>query len=190
MRLRRRIVLLLCAALLTLPLAACGASEIPNGHADDEGTYLTVDHLSYQVQVSRQLNPNDVEDHAYLQGLSPTDATLRPDETWFAVFMLVQNRTGQPLPAATTFELRDTAGNVYTPVPLPPSNPFAYFGQDVPSNSQLPLPGSAPQSNPGLDGQLLLFKLRNFSFVDNRPLNLTIFGPSLPRTQESVTLDV
>ena len=194
MSLRRRAALLIAAALLALAVAGCGSSSIIGGRAEDEGTYLTIGNLKYHVLVSRELNPYDVEDRAYLSGLPPSEK-LRPDEEWFAVFMRVQNRTDRPLPAATTFQLRDTANNVYTPVPLQPSNPFAYFGQTVPAKSQLPLPDSAAANFPGLNGSLLLFKLRNFSFIENRPLVLTVYppggGPGLPvKGQESVTLDV
>jgi hypothetical protein len=190
MTLRRRAALLTCAALLTLPVAACGGDGLTNGKADDEGLYLTINGLKYQVQVSRELNPNDVEDKAYLVGLPRNEAQLRPDETWFAVFLWVQNRTDRPLPAATRFELLDTANNVYTPIPLATANPWAYFGTQVPAKSQLPLPSSAGQNFPGLNGQLLLFKLRNFTFIENRPLELTIFPPNGTRGAESVTLDV
>ena len=194
MTVRRRAALLIAAALLALAVTGCGSSAIIGGHGEDEGTYLTIGNLKYQVQVSRQLNPYDIEDRAYLSGL-PASEKLRPDEEWFAVFMRVQNRTDRPLPAATTFQLRDTAGNVYTPVPLQPSNPFAYFGETVPAKSQLPLPDSPAANFPGLNGALLLFRLRNFSFIENRPLVLTVYppggGPGVPgKGQESLTLDI
>ena len=72
--------------------------------------YSEVGGLKYQVQISRELNPTDSEDRAYLVGLAPTARDLKPDETWFAVFLRVQYDTkdGAPRPTARDFTLEDT----------------------------------------------------------------------------------
>ena len=43
--------------------------------------YLDVGDLKYQVQVSRQLNPSDTEDKAYLAGLTAQQAKLAPTQS-------------------------------------------------------------------------------------------------------------
>ena len=49
------------------------------------------------------------------------------DETWFGVFMRVQNTTDETIVPANDFEIEDTLENVYRPIPLDPkANPFAY----------------------------------------------------------------
>jgi hypothetical protein len=64
-----RIVLLSLAALAALAAAGCGKEET-TAIADTEGIYVTVDDLTYQVQLSRILNPASPEDSAYLKGVS------------------------------------------------------------------------------------------------------------------------
>ena len=57
--------------------------------ATTEGAYVDVGDLKYQVQISRQLNPADVEDRDYLMGLAGATGSSAADEEWFAVFMRV-----------------------------------------------------------------------------------------------------
>src|SRR4051794_28712182 len=109
----RRALIVLALALLALPLAACGDKKAVVTHGDTEGVYLDVGALTYQVQISRQLNPADPEDRAYLLGLSPLEAKLGPDEAWFAVFMSAWNEGDHAAPAASSFEIADTQGVKY-----------------------------------------------------------------------------
>ena len=64
----RRLVVLAAAA-LALAGAGCGDSEGVKTTAETEGLYLNVNGLKYQIQMSRYMNPNDVEDSEYLVGL-------------------------------------------------------------------------------------------------------------------------
>ena len=65
-------------------LAACGDSHTKvttgtyAGESGQNAPYLDVGPLVYEVQLSRQLNPSDVEDAAYLQGLTPAAAQAQP----------------------------------------------------------------------------------------------------------------
>jgi hypothetical protein len=166
----RRLVVL---AVALLAFAGCGDSESQvRTTADTEGLYLNINGLNYQVQLSRYLNPHDVEDSVYLKGLPAGTAEPTGSETWFGVWMRVQNQSDQPRKAATTWEIRDTQDNVYRPIPLDTNaNAFAFpTGVEVPPQSVLPLPNSAAGQG-AVQGSLLLFKLKTDS-LQNRPLEL------------------
>src|SRR4051812_10927448 len=107
----RRLLPLFALALLALPLAACGNKEDIHTHGETEGAYLNVGQLTYQVQISRLLNPNDTEDQGYLVDVPAAERDLAPEDAWFAVFMLVQNQQDRPAPAASDFEIVDTQNN-------------------------------------------------------------------------------
>jgi len=186
----RRAILLAALALLALPLAACGNKEEITTHGETEGTYVNVGDLVYQVQISRQLNPNDPEDKSYLIDLPFGQDQLAPDEAWFAVFVKAWNEGEQVAPAAENFSIVDTQGTVYRPVPIGPDNVFAYHAADVPGGDQLPELDTAASNNPSVQGAMLLFKVKYSSF-DNRPLELVIHAPEGQEPEEaSVTLDV
>src|SRR5687767_8757204 len=110
----------LAAVLAAAALAAggCGGEHEPVTGAETEGIYLDIDELKYQVQMSRYINANDVEDRDYLVGLPEGIEQPAADETWFGVFMRVENVTNEPIMAANTYEIHDTQENVYRPIPL------------------------------------------------------------------------
>jgi hypothetical protein len=181
--------LLSLALLVTAALAAggCGA-----GHssvvttAETEGIYLDVGGMKYQVQISRYMNPSDVEDRSYLLGL-PAGVAPTGKETWFGVFMRVENETDRALPAAKDFEIVDTQENVYRPIPIDTkANPFSYQGGEVGPQSVYPLAESAAGSGP-IQGSLILFKVKIES-LQNRPLELHIIGSGGDKA--TVALDV
>src|ERR1700716_868005 len=93
----RKLSFLALVLLAAVALGACGDShtKVTTGtYAGESGAnapYLDVGPLVYEVQLSRQLNPYDVEDSAYLQGLSATQQKLATGQEWFAVFMQVFN---------------------------------------------------------------------------------------------------
>lgn len=191
MSLPRRALLLVCCLALSLPLNACFGgnklSQISSG--DTEGVFLDLDQLKYQVQISRELNPYDNEDRYYLAGLSKADATLGPKQTWFGVFLRVENLHSRALPAASDFVMRDTQGNAYTPIQLPKANVFAYHAGIVPGHGLLPENDTPAYNNPSIRGLLVLFKIKEESF-DNRPLVLYIRGNGVAPKQVQVNLDV
>ena len=89
----------------------------PRSSAETEGIYVSVDDLTYQVQISRILNPASAEDEAYLKGL-PEDEEPAADEVWFGVFMRVENETDEELTAAEGFKIVDTQETEFEPVEL------------------------------------------------------------------------
>jgi hypothetical protein len=174
----RRTVLLL--ALLALVAAGCGNSPRTGTNsaqegtavADTEGIYLDINNLKYQIEMSRYMNPHDVEDAEYLKGLPSGQGEPGGTETWFGVWVRVQNVTDEPHPVADNWEIRDTLGKVYRPVPL--DRNVNIFGFDtsavVPPHTVLPLSSTAAGQGP-IQGSLLLFKITNDS-LQNRPLEL------------------
>ena len=167
----RKLVLLVFAA---AALAGCGNKEAIITSAETEGVYVDVAGLTYQVQLSRYLNPFDPEDEQYLEGLPEgIDPVLPSDETWFGVWMRVKNYSGGPLTPTTTFKIVDTEGNEFRPVPLDvASNPFVYEPIPLHHAQVLPTPDSAASSGP-IQGSLILFRLKTGS-LQNRPLKLKI----------------
>jgi hypothetical protein len=190
----RKLSLLAPAVLAVIALSGCGDSHTRittgtyAGEAGKAAPYLNVGKLLYEVQVSRQLNPANAEDAAYLAGLSAAERKLEPNQEWFAVFMQVYNTTNQPYPDASDFTITDTQNNAYIPLPLTEANPYAYHAGTVPANNQIPAAGTVADDS-GPQGALLLFKIQIAS-LDNRPFELKITSPENPAESASVTLDV
>lgn len=194
MRSHPRKSLVALAVLAAVALSACGSSHtrVTTGtYAGESGAnapYLNVGPLIYEVQLSRELNPFNTEDAAYLKGLSESERKLEPGQEWFAVFVQVYNNTNQALPAASEITLSDTQNNVYTPISIGEGNEFAYHAGEVPAKSQIPAPGTVADDG-GSQGALLLFKIQVVS-LDNRPLELKIVDPTNSAESASAELDV
>jgi hypothetical protein len=184
----------LAPALALLALAGCGSSHsrVTTGtYAGETGLnapYLNIGPLTYEVQQSRQISPFDTEDASYLQGLTAAQDALTPAQEWLAVFMQVYNRTSTAAPAATTVTIRDTQGNVYSPVVPGAINKFTYRAGTLPGKSTLPTPDSIAAAGP-TQGALLLYKIQIVS-LNNRPLKITIVDPTNPSQSATATLDV
>lgn len=181
------------AALLTasLGLAACGGDHEEVKRAEVEGIQVSVNHMLYQVQISRLLNAANVEDRAYLRGIPDSQAELADDEEWFAVFLRVKNDEddGEPRQSARTLLIEDTVGNEYRPIAL--DNPYAYEPALVEPGRLIPALDS-PASTNTPNGALLLFKITRAS-LENRPLEFIIKDPENPGSEEEqgvVELDV
>jgi hypothetical protein len=151
------------------------------GHevADEEndGAYVSAGALTYQLEISRELNPYGTEDKQYIQGLPKGYAQPTGTQLWYGVFMWAKNQTKQTHTTTDNFYIEDTQGDKYYPVKLDPKvNQFAWHSQAL-----------APQATePGQDtaaaqfytgGKLLLFKLPNTVYND-RPLTLYINNAS------------
>ncbi|HWX95575.1 MAG TPA: hypothetical protein VNZ01_01900 [Solirubrobacteraceae bacterium] len=190
----RKFPLVAIALLAAVALGACGSSHTRvttgtyAGVGGANAPYLDVGPLAYQVQISRQLNPADTEDSAYLEGLTPAQRQLLPGQEWFAVFLQVYNRTGSSHPAATSLTITDTQNNTYTPIVPDQTNPFAYRAGFVAAGSQLPVAQSVPSFGP-TQGSLVLYKIQVAS-LDNRPFQFKIVDPTNPSLTGSAELDV
>jgi hypothetical protein len=190
----RKLPPLAVALLAILALGACGDShsKVTTGtYAGESGAnapYLDVGPLVYEVQLSRQLNPFDTEDAAYLRGLAPAQRQLAPGQEWFGVFMQVYNHTSRGLPTATSLTVTDTQGNTYSPIVPDQTNEFAYRPGLVPAEGRLPLPDAVASFAP-TQGSLLLYKIQTVS-LDNRPLEFKVVDPTEPAQRASAELDV
>jgi len=183
----RRPLVLLAVLLAGLTLNACGNADEPTSEGETEAVYLQLGGLQYQVQLSRQLNPYDVEDRSYIQGAADASTPLGRDDTWFGIFIRVKNAGDQELQPTSDFEIHDTQDNVYKPVPLDDANAFRYQPIELAKGAMIPTPGSVAFNAP-MRGSLLLFRLKIASF-ENRPLELIITQPGVSGRAQ-VALDV
>ena len=168
----RKPLALLLLATAVVALSACGNKPQIRTEGETEGTYLNVGPLTYQVQISRQLNPNDLEDRTYLEGIPPLQRRLGPHQTWFGVFVQVVNETKNAHPTASTFSIEDTQDNVYAPIPQSPSNPFAYQPLLLPAGDIIPALNSIAGEGV-IQGKLILFKV-DLPTLDNRPIEFSV----------------
>ena len=183
-----RLLLALALAACTATLAACGNRQATVTEGESEAVYVTNGDLQYQVQISRQLNPADPGDRALLVGLPEGDRRLGPDDLWFGVWVRVWNETDEARKAAGRFEIVDTRGSTFEPVPVAPVNTLAYRPGLVPAGGQYPVPSSVPENLPTTGG-VLVFKLPRQA-LDFRPLELVFNGTESPDNESSVRLDV
>lgn len=182
----RRVLVVLMSVVLVAGLSACGNKKSRITHAETEGVYVDLGSLKYQVQISRPLNGADAEDKEYLRGVSDT---LGPTDTWFAVFVRVENMSHHFQQPATQYDIVDTLNNTFNPVSIDAkSNPFAYDPVGIAGKAVLPGPNSIPAQT-SINGELLLFKIPTLD-LDNRPLVLQIHDPANYQSTDTVVLDV
>lgn len=188
MRIRLRPLLCLLALALSLGLSACGSERGPQIDAKDEGLYIDAGPLTYQVQISRQMNPSDIEDRTYFQGLPPATPPPTPKQEWFGVWLQVKNEGKQPAQSAKSFRIVDTLGHSYTPLPLLPVNPFAYQPLTLQPGAFQPAANSAARSS-ATQGALVLFKLDTI-VSQSRPLIFEVLDNDAPdKVVSSVKMD-
>jgi len=155
-------------------LAACGKSNHPTT-AENDGVYVEAGPITYQLQVSRELNQYAVEDKQYLAGLTPAESLVSPTQFWYMVSLWAKNQTNHPAVTSDNFVIVDTQGTRYYPVAVSPSlNPYVWTAQALAPGAIEPGPDTAASFGP-TQGGLLLFKL-NTAVYDNRPLTLVIRG--------------
>jgi hypothetical protein len=182
------------ALLAALALGACGESHTRvttgtyAGASGKNAPYLDVGPLVYEVQISRELNPYNVEDAAYLRGVPAAGRQLNPGEEWFGVFLQVYNNTSVPHPVAANITISDTEENTYYPVALASTNSFAYRPELLAAKAQIPAPNTIAANGP-TQGALLLYKIKVIS-LDNRPLTIKITDPLASTQTASAELDV
>lgn len=173
---RNRFFGLVVAALLLVSgfaLTACGADEhVKTGIV--EGEPVKLGQLEYNVLFTRPLNPNDIEDSAYLEGKEPAP----PQHSYIGVFLKVRNLDkSRTLTIPDSFTITDTAGKQYQN--LPTTSVYALEpGSEVDPEGQLPQVDSIPQVGP-IQASMLLFKITDES-MEHRPVVLTIEGDDGP----------
>jgi hypothetical protein len=161
---------------IALAVTACGASE-DETHVS-EGEPVELGPLEYNVLFSRFLNPDDVEDRAYLVGQPPPP----PDQDYLGVFVQVVNEDDENAhEIPTDWTLLDSSDNEYHPVPS--QSPYAlHLGASIGPDDEVPALDSSPQVGP-IEGSLVLFLVPD-SVTEDRPLELTCPGEGGPATVE------
>jgi hypothetical protein len=173
----RRLGVIGCAAVSAVVIGACGVNhKLPHPHyADNPAVYVNAGGVTYQVQISRQLNQYAAEDHSYLAGVAPSQLPIAPDQLWFGVFLWAKNQTHLTLTTSDTFTIRDSAGRVYYPTPIASySNPWAWSARRLQPGGTEPAVDTMAFYGP-TQGSLVLFKLYD-SIYSNRPLTLNIYA--------------
>ncbi len=181
-------------AALSFALAGCGVEHrtILTGVTQDQLSagaepYFNVGPITYQIQVSRQLNPFDNYDVQYLSGVQDAQS-ITAQQFWYGIFLWSKNQTKQYAQTASRFELEDSEGDIFQQTPLNPSlNPYAWTSQSLAPDGIEPVADSTASDGPN-GGGLILFKLTE-SVYSNRPLTLLIFAPGSSKPAR-VSLDL
>ena len=163
------IFLLLALLALVVPATGCGGEE--EELEVKEGEPVEADHVSYNVVISRFLNPDDTEDEAYLEGQERPP----PGQEYFGVFIQVHNDSDEDITIPEAFRVVDTLDNSFDP--LESVSPYALpLGETLEPNREYPEANSIAQDGP-TQGSLVLFLIEQSS-AENRPLELEIPLPS------------
>lgn len=183
-RMPRRLVMLLCLAVLAAAAGACGEADVEQGVEEParEGLALPLGGVEYNVFITRQLNPKVPPDDAYVD----SDTEQGADETLYGVFIQVCNRSDEPHRTTDEFKIVDNQGNEFEPEELPEDNPFAYTARELLPEECIPEAGSVAQLGPTA-GSMLLFRLP-LANTEYRPLELEIEGEGDERLM--VELDI
>ena len=176
------------ALIAMLALSACSLEHRKTLTVGDaENVYVNAGPLTYQVQLTRELNPYSTEDMQYLAGV-PSAQTIPPNKLWFAVFLWAKNQSGRTQTTTDRFQIVDSSGTAYQPVSLTASqNPYAWTQQTLQPDGTEPAADTTASFGP-TQGGLLLFELDD-SIFSNRPLTLEIFAPGQAKPT-TVSLDL
>jgi hypothetical protein len=182
----RRFWILACALAVALAVTACGSSKhapakpgVLSGHevgnVVNDGSYIQAGPITYQLEISRELNPYSIQDAPYVKGLPAGYPPPTANQLWYGVFLWAKNQHHTPYRTSDNFEIVDTQGDVYRPVKLNTAlNPWAWTSQLLQKNDTEPGENSV-QSEGESQGGLLLFKVDN-SVYQNRPLLLYVLN--------------
>ena len=113
----RRLWIIACALGLAVGLAACGQVSNPTSELNN-GVYVDSGPVTYQLQVSRELNQYSVEDRQYVSGLPAGSGALTPNQLWYGVFLWAKNQTDRPELTARSFYISDSNGDRFFPLHL------------------------------------------------------------------------
>jgi hypothetical protein len=153
--------------LAALPgFAACGDEEPGVDEPAREGLALELEGITYNVFITRQLNPRLPPDEAYVTDEAPAGETL------YGVFIQACNQSEEPHETAGEFIVKDNQDNEFEPEELPEDNTFAYSPRTLNPDECIPEAGSVAQLGPS-GGSMLLFQLP-LETTENRPLELEI----------------
>jgi hypothetical protein len=182
----RRFWILACALAVVFAVTACGSSKhAPSkpgaltghevGNEVNDGSYIQAGPITYQLEVSRELNPYSIQDAPYVKGLPAGFPPPTANQLWYGVFLWAKNQHHKAYRTSDNFEIVDSQGTVYRPIKLNTAlNPWAWTSQLLQKNDTEPGENSV-QSEGESQGGLLLFKVDN-SVYQNRPLMLYVLN--------------
>jgi hypothetical protein len=184
----RRLLIVLSVVAVALSVGACETDhQLSHPTAvDGEQEYVDAGPVTYQVQITRQLNPWAVEDSQYLAGL-PGTTTIAPDQLWYGVFLWAKNQTKSVQTTTDNFTITDSANDTYYPVTLPPTNGYAWTSAQLAPGTTEPAPETTAANGP-TQGGAIIFKLPD-TVYSNRPLTLNIYAPGQSKPS-TVSLDL
>ena len=185
------LALALCAAVF-----AAGCGEEKELHVV-EGEPLELGELSYNVQITRLLNPDDPEDEGYLAGQERPE----PGHAYLGVFLTIENDGDEEAEVPYAFKVRGTqaaegashGAGIYDPIPSSSVYALQLPGQDesttggiapgaiddlqpttIPAEGEIPIPDSTAAE--GVIGGAMLLFLVDQNVAENRPLELEVPG--------------
>ena len=165
--LRKTLLLAVMAALAgaaMLAFAACGEEE---HHEVIEGEPIELGDVSYNVVITRFLNPDDSEDEQYLEG-QPLPET---GEQYLGVFMTVDNEGDETISLPSAFTILDTTDTEYESIES--DSPYALaLGEELEPGQELP-ESNTPAADGPIKGSMVLFLISDAA-PENRPLELEI----------------
>lgn len=171
-----RIALGALLALGLVAVAGCGKTPLDSLK---EGETFELGALRYNVLITRFLNPAQVEDAAYVTGLSPPPT----GKEYLATFLLVNNLGNQSLglPRRADLKITDTTGVSYQP--LQGASPYSFpYGGTIGPGGVVPSPDSVAANGP-TQGAMEVF-LVDQGVSENRPLSLHIASQGKQATVE------
>lgn len=172
---RSRVSTLACVLGLVVGITGCGQTNHPPT-GENNGVYINAGPVTYQLQISRELNQYATEDRQYITGVPLAQTKLAPGQEWYGVFLWAKNQTHEPQTTTGNFDIVDTQGKHYYPIAVNPAlNSYAWTPRSLQPSGTEPAPDTTASFGP-TQGSLLLFKLDN-SIYSNRPLTLEIRGP-------------
>jgi hypothetical protein len=166
-----RLASLLAIAALAFSASGCD-KDVKRVESKNEGTRIYLGNAFYQIQISRMLNPKDVEDSYYLQG-QPAPAK---GDTYFGVFMYVTNEDSDKriLPIdSDKMKIVTASGDEFEPIPVKAPG-WGYSPSPIGKDAMLPVPNTPAYVGP-IRGGLILFRVSHAA-LDARPLELEING--------------
>lgn len=177
-----RVTRVLPALVAVAALALTGCSKDAKPVEAKEGGRIHLDGAFYQVQLSRSLNPKDVEDGYYLEG----QPAPKPGESYFGVFMRVDNEETPHRVMPISIEhmrIKNARGREFEPLPVKASG-WGYEPAPIGKGAFLPINDSPAGIGP-IRGGLILFRIPQADLND-RPLELEIEG----KQHGAILLDV
>src|SRR4029077_19138658 len=105
---------------LAVGVAACGKQNHPET-GENDGVYVNAGPVTYQLEVSRELNQYSTEDSQYLAGVPSSSTTLSASQLWYGVFLWAKNQTKQQQMTSGNIDIVDTQGTHYYPLTLSPA---------------------------------------------------------------------